>query len=301
MHLRQLAAVVAVADSGSFSAAAEALDTVQSNVSTHIARLESELGATLVDRSSGALTEEGHVVVARARLVNDEIEAMISELAGLRHEVHGTVRIGTIGTTARWLVPELLEMARTRHPRLGIVAVEGTTQSLEPQVRAGQLDLAVLTLPVREPDLVASALFEEDVVLVTSSDDPIASRGVLELADLRDMPLLLPVTGNAFREEIEAALRPAGIELSPKAEMDGVRLIASLTFEGKGPAILPASAVPGYLRDSWKLLPVRGLPRRRIGVARRRRGVPSRPSRALTEMLQELLRDASAVPAGIHV
>ena len=67
MDLRQLNALLAVAEHGSFSAAARALHTVQSNVSTHVARLERELGATLIDRSSGTLTEEGNAVVARAR------------------------------------------------------------------------------------------------------------------------------------------------------------------------------------------------------------------------------------------
>ncbi|HET7721324.1 MAG TPA: LysR family transcriptional regulator, partial [Acidimicrobiales bacterium] len=73
MDLRQLAALVAVAETGTFSAAAEALHTVQSNVSTHVARLERELGVTLVDRAAGRLTEEGELVVARARRIQGEL------------------------------------------------------------------------------------------------------------------------------------------------------------------------------------------------------------------------------------
>ncbi|MEN3273610.1 MAG: hypothetical protein V7636_2371, partial [Actinomycetota bacterium] len=73
MDLRQLAALVAVAETGTFSAAADVLHTVQSNVSTHIARLERELGVTLVDRAAGRLTEEGVAVVARARRVQAEL------------------------------------------------------------------------------------------------------------------------------------------------------------------------------------------------------------------------------------
>jgi DNA-binding transcriptional LysR family regulator len=311
MHLQQLSALLAVADNGSFSAAAEALGTVQSNVSAHVARLERELGSVLVDRGAGSLTEEGQVVAARARRVSEEIDAMLAELAGLRHEILGTARVGTIGTTARWLLPAVLSLARRRHPGLRLVAVEGTTQSLEPQLRSGQLDLAVLNLPVREAELVAVPLFEEDLVLVTSPEDPLARRRVVTIEDLARVPLLLPVPGNAFREEIESALRPAGISLTPKAEMDGVRLIASLTFEGEGPSILPASAVPGYLRPHWSLRRVRGLPPRRIGVARRRRAVPSAPARALMEMLREVVSgkvsgkasakgDSRAVPEGIR-
>src|SRR5438309_2203812 len=92
MDLRQLAALVAVAEHGTFSAAADALHTVQSNVSTHVARLERELGTTLVDRSAGRLTEEGELVVARARRIQAELDALATDVASLRHEVAGTTR-----------------------------------------------------------------------------------------------------------------------------------------------------------------------------------------------------------------
>src|SRR5580700_1964008 len=108
MEMRQLNALVAIADTGSFSAAATFLDTVQSNVSAHVKRLEAELGTTLVDRASCTLTSSGDIVVARARRAQRELEALRADVLALRHDVIGTVRIGIIGTTARWLVPQLL-------------------------------------------------------------------------------------------------------------------------------------------------------------------------------------------------
>src|SRR5579864_4312761 len=108
MDLRQLNALVAVADHGGFSAAADALHTVQSNVSAHVARLERELGATLVDRSAGQLTEEGATVVARARRINAELEGLVADVGALTHDITGSTRLGMIGTTARWLVPRVL-------------------------------------------------------------------------------------------------------------------------------------------------------------------------------------------------
>ena len=119
MDLRQLQALVAVAEQGTFSAAAESLATVQSNVSAHIARLEKELGATLVDRSAGRLTEEGQAVVDRARRIEAELEAITADVASMRSDVRGRVRAGIIGTTARWLVPLLLDEMGSRHPGAG--------------------------------------------------------------------------------------------------------------------------------------------------------------------------------------
>src|SRR5882724_5283993 len=124
MDLRQLAALVAVAETGTFSAAADRLHTVQSNVSTHVARLERELGVTLVDRTSGTLTEEGAAVVGRARRIHAELDALVADVASVNSEVSGTVRIGVIGTTARWLVPPLLEAMSDRYPRVHVVLVD---------------------------------------------------------------------------------------------------------------------------------------------------------------------------------
>src|SRR5258705_13840954 len=108
MDLRQLAALVAVGETGTFSAAADRLHTVQSNVSTHVARLERELGVTLVDRAGGRLTEEGKAVVARARRVQGELDALTPDVASMRDEVIGGVRMGGSGTTRRGLVPPLV-------------------------------------------------------------------------------------------------------------------------------------------------------------------------------------------------
>src|SRR3954468_17327660 len=99
MDLRQLAALAAIADHGSFSAAAKALFTVQSNVSAHVARLERELGVTLVDRSRGCLTEEGEVVVARARAVLNDLNAIYAVRAARGRGGPGEARLGVIGTT----------------------------------------------------------------------------------------------------------------------------------------------------------------------------------------------------------
>jgi len=301
MELRHLQALTAISDHRTFSAAAEHLGTVQSNISAHIARLERELGAPMVDRSDGHLTEEGLVVVARARRILSELDALVSDVAACRDEVTGTVRVGIIGTTARWLVPRVMDAAHQRHPKLRLVIVEGTTTSMEPQLASGQLDLAVLNLPVGR-DLVANLLFEEDLMLVVPEGHAMATPDrPLTLEDLADLELLLPLPGTAFRDELDAVTRPLGISLLPAAEIDGLRLIASLTFDGYGPAILPATAIPTVLRSRFSPVAVEGLPRRQVGVAQRSRGLPSAPTRALLELMQAVVASPVARPHGVHV
>lgn len=299
MDLRQLHALVAVADHGSFTAAADALATVQSNVSTHIARLEKELGVVLVNRAEGLLTEEGEAVVERARRIEAELEALVADVTSLSAEVTGRVRLGIIGTTARWLAPRVLESIGARHPAVEVVMVDATSTSLEPQLVNGRLDLAVINLPLANPDLLTEPLFSEDLLLFVPAEHPFAARPEIGLDDLEDLPLLLPPKGTAFRDVLDDAGAAIGISLQAHAELDGLRLIASLVIAGYAPAILPASAVPEHLQGKSRPVRVAGLPRREVGLARRRRGLPAAPARAMLEVLHDLVRAGDPLP-GIH-
>jgi LysR family hydrogen peroxide-inducible transcriptional activator len=300
MDLRQLGVLVAVAEHRSFSAAARALHTVQSNVSTHIARLERELGVTLVDRASMRLTEEGEAVVSRARRIQVELEALVADVVSVNSEITGVARIGVIGTTARWLVPRLLEAMSAAYPKVHVVVVDATTTSLLPQVHSGELDFGVLALPVHESDVEAELLFEEDLILVAPINHPLAKLDRVTVHDLAVHDLLLEPKGTAFRDDIDAQASRAGLELRGQAEVDGMRLLASLAFEGFGAAILPASAAPRMLTGEFKVVHVDGLTGRAVGLVRRRRGLPSAPARALDEVLRRVVAEEAALQPGIH-
>jgi LysR family hydrogen peroxide-inducible transcriptional activator len=304
MDLRQLQALVAVAEQGTFSAAADHLATVQSNVSAHIRRLEKELGATLVDRSAGRLTEEGQAVVDRARRIEAELESIVADVASMRHDVTGRVRVGIIGTTARWLVPRLLgEMGRL-HPGVALEIVDATSTSLEPQLVNGRLDLAVVNLPLPAPELTTTPLFDEDLLLFVPRDSPLADQWAgqeVDLAELGDLFLFLPPRGTSFRDLLDAAAARADVTLVARAELDGLRLIASLAISGQGAAILPATAVPEHLQFETRPIAVRGLPRRNVGVAQRKRGLPGAPARAFLSVLHDVVRADAHPEFGLHL
>ena len=301
MDLRQLAALVAIDEVGTFSAAADRLHTVQSNVSTHVARLERELGAVLVDRAAGQLTEEGKAVVARARRIHAELDALVSDVASMRDEVAGQVRMGVIGTTGRWLLPPLLATMSSRHPRIGMAVLEGNTTSLLPQLRTGNLDLAVVNLPVDDAEIACDPLFEEDLMVLAPLDHPLAQPEHVGLPELADHQLLLPPPGTSIRVELDRAAASAGVVLAAKAELDGLRLIASLAFEGFAPAVLPATAVPGWLKGAWRLIPIHGVGRRQVSVARRRAGLPSTAARTLREVVADVVAAQAGAQVGVHV
>jgi DNA-binding transcriptional LysR family regulator len=301
MDLRQLGALVAISDHGGFSAAARALHTVQSNISTHVARLERELGVTLVDRSTGRLTEEGDTVVGRARRVQGELDALVADVASVGREVSGTARIGIIGTTARWLTARLLEATAEDHAGVSVVVVDATTTSLLPQLHDGQLDLAVVALPIQDPDIETEVLFSEDLLLVTPPDHPLGALGSVDVQQLAEHELLLGAKGTAFRDDLDAIAAEAGVTLRPKAEVDGLRLLATLAFEGFGAAVLPATAVPRWYPGDVRTVPVVGAPGRAVGLARRRRGLPSAPARALREVLVRVIEEQAPLQRGLHL
>ena len=303
MDLKQLQALVAVADHKTFSAAARSLHTVQSNVSAHVAHLEAELGVTLVDRARQQLTEEGHAVVARARLIGAELAHLANDLASITSEITGEVAMGSIGTTGRWLLPDLLRRLEIAHPGIRLVVSESVTTSLVPRLLTGQLDMAVLNLPLGEPELRVVPLFEEELVLVAPPDHRLAAgTGPISLRELAGEELLLGPPGTILREDIDAAAADVGVELRARAEVDGVRLIASLAFLGFAPTIVPATAIPSWVTTpNWASRPLRESLRRKVGLAIPRRGLPSAPADAVRTALLTVVRDVGALVPGIHL
>ncbi|MCB1283118.1 MAG: LysR family transcriptional regulator [Microthrixaceae bacterium] len=291
MDQRQLRALLAVGEHRSFSAAAKALNTVQSNVSTHVARLERELGVTLIDRAVNELTAEGRVVAERARRIDHEYEALASDVAAMRDVVTGSVRIGIIGTTARWIVPGFLTRLKAHYPQVRVVILDATTSSLVLHLAGGQLDLAIVNTPVEDPELSSEDLFVEQRILVVPLEHPLADRDSVTLAEVAKHEVLISAVGTSFRSELDEAAERVGVRFISKAEIDGMRLLASLAFSGYGAAVLPASAVPGTLDGAWRRVMISDISTRSVGLARRRRGLLSPAERAVAEVIREVVAD----------
>lgn len=302
MEIRQLEALVGIADQGTFSRAADALGTVQSNISSRIARLESELGTELVDRSTGRLTESGQIVIERARRVLVEVRAIASDVSELNADISGVVTLGMIGTAGRWVVPLLLESLRERFSKISVHISEGTNSALEPRLVNGQLDLAVLAWPVRAEELSEVDLFTEDLVVIAARDHPLARLPLpLSFSTLATHEILLPMRGTPIRAEIDEAASLAGVELNALVELDGLRTIASMTFDGHGPSILPATMLSPHLRANFVALPIENIAKRRVVIAQRRFGFPAAPVRAIQALLQDVVANATNAPEGVYL
>src|SRR4051812_22258914 len=141
MDVRQLETLLAVADEGSFTAAADRLHTVQSNVSEHVRQLESELGVQLLVRGRRGTvpTEFGDRVLARARAIRSEFEALQKDVSMLQGLETGHATLGVVGTVSRLLVPVVVAEIRRVGPGLSLRLTEGASERLAAEVANRQL------------------------------------------------------------------------------------------------------------------------------------------------------------------
>ena len=149
-------------------------------------------------------------------------------------------------------------------------------------------------------------LFDEDIVLLISKDHPLAIADALHIKDLEGVELILPAPRTGFRQELDEAAHQAGMTLCSNADIDGLRLLATLALRGYGPALLPATTLwdlPEGLSDlpeGYRTISVAGLPLRHVGMALRKRGKPSAATQALISVLESVLPQYLTAHSHLH-
>ncbi|MFE3521324.1 LysR family transcriptional regulator [Streptomyces sp. NPDC059161] len=265
----------AVAEQGTFTAAAASLGYTQSAVSRQMASIERAAGAELLERRRDGvrLTAAGRVVMRRATVVLDEIEATARELSGLPGP-GGTVRLGWFPSAGTTLVPQALAALRRSDPGLHVISREGGTPALVRALRAGSIDLALLASapPFRAPDaesppLALQTLTERALCLAVPAAHPLARGEFVDVADLRGQRWIV---GSSSGADGLMGVWP-GLDERPEIVHTARDWLAKLHLVAAGcglttvPAAM-AAAVPTGVR----VLPVRGGPQelRRVLLAR---------------------------------
>lgn len=289
MELRHLDTLLAIAEEGSFTAAADALATVQSNVSDQVRQLEAELGVPLLVRSRRGAepTEFGVLVLDRARRVHRELEAMRADLALLQGLDAGYARLGVVGTASRWLVPALVADLRERAPGVRLRVNEGASERLFAEVVDGELAQAVVTEPVNDRRLVVEHLLDEDLVGIVAGNVELPPEPV-PLSAFADLPLVLPPEPNPLRIEVERAAEAEGLTLTVPVEVEGIRLIADLVVAGDYASILPETAIPPELKRV-RIVTIANLPPRRLAIVSARDAQLSLADQAVHESVGRLV------------
>ncbi len=255
MDLKQLEYFVRVAELGSFTRAATALDVAQPALSRQVRLLEVELRQNLLTRNGrGALpTEAGKLLLAHGRGILHQVERAKEELGRVRGSLAGRVAVGMPPSLARLLTVPLTRAFRQQMPDATISISEGLSVAMQESLVNGRLDIAVLYNAQSSPEIDTSPLQDEDLFLVQLRppglhEDP--APGPVALRDVAQLPLVIPSRPNAIRMQVESEMANIGCRPRIALEIDGVSAILDLVADGAGSAVLSRHAVDNSVRPS---------------------------------------------------
>jgi DNA-binding transcriptional LysR family regulator len=236
----------AVAENSSFTLAGKRLYVAQSAISRKIRLLEEELGEKLFKRVNKRifLTPAGDTMLRYARRVFQELRNAALEISDLSEMKHGTLRIGSGMTACMYLLPPVIEEFQTKFPHIDIQVVTGTAEMLIPQIREGQIDLGVLTLPVVAPDLEVTPFTKEEMVLVASPKNrTLAKRRTLRAAELGAYPMIAFSRATSTRALLDQYFERIGVAPAIAMESESVATIKPLVRINLGVSLLPLRSV----------------------------------------------------------
>lgn len=288
--IRQLQFLIALAEHGNFSRAAEASHVTQPTLSAAIKELEAILGAVLVERGArGAnLTPAGDAALERARRVLTETEDLVTAVQAAGEPLCGPFRLGVIPTIAPFLLPRVLPAVRQDYPNLELFLREDLTGRLYEALRERRLDAALVALPYDAPGISSRAIASDEFLFACSAQHPLSGREHLGPSDLADEHLLLLEDGHCLRDHALSACS-AGAARSDFAATS-LHTLVQMVKSGMGATLLPRMAVDAGLVDRLGLVvkpfepPVAG---REIGMAWRTGSARSEEAVRLGETIRQ--------------
>lgn len=267
MNLKQLEYFVSVADLGSFSKAARALNIAQPALSRQVRSLETELRETLLLRNGRgvALTEAGQRLLDHGNRILQEVAQVRVDMGAARGEPAGRIAIALPPSLSRQLTLPLIDIFQRELPKARLTVVEGLSAHIAEWIGAGRVDLGLLYSPQPTPALEVTPILEEPLCLVMPAARTRAARArALPPLPLRELPayaLVLPERAHVFRRLLEAQATLAGVKLDIAWEVSSIPSIVDLVCAGYGHAVLTASAVAASGRaDELAVRPI-GAPR----------------------------------------
>jgi LysR family hydrogen peroxide-inducible transcriptional activator len=245
MELQQLRYLCAIVDTGSFSRAAEHCHVAQPSLSQQISKLEDELGTRLFDRlgRSIRLTDAGRTFLPHARSVLHQTELARNEVDGGRRDARGTVTVGVIPTIAPYYMPRRIAAFTRKFPESSLRIVEETTPILVESLRNLALDIAILSLPLKQRDFEIVPLLTERLYAALPADHPRADAPALALRELRDERFVLLRDSHCFRDIALVACERAKLDPRVVFESGQFSSLLGMVAAGVGVTLVPEMAI----------------------------------------------------------
>jgi len=270
LNLDQLRTLVAIADLGSFSAAARALHLAQPTISLHVSELESRLAAPLLVRGARRVvpTAAGAELVARGRRLLRDAEEAVEAVRRHRDGQVGRVRLACSGGATTHLLPEILEALAKAHPAIDVPLSVGTSAGSMAELFVGDVDLALVALPQDDyPSLTLQPLRTTPVMALL----PPAWKAPATItpAWLADKPLILDHPDTSIYRQVVAWFGAAGLRPQARLEIPYNEIKRRLVAVGRGAAILPFEHPDEALGGRVQVRRLRPALTRRLAVAHR--------------------------------
>lgn len=248
MDIKQLTALVTVAQFGSVTRAAQVLHLVQPAVSRQIRSLETELGVALFERTRTGMrpTGAGAIVVERAQRALREIERARAEVRPPGSDVAGIVNVGLLGTTLELLAHPLVEAVTRRYPGVDLRLSTAYSGHLQDWLDSGDLDLSLVYNCESTPTVRVTPLLQDELWVVGPPDAALHLDQPVDVSQALRHPFVMPVPGHGLRVLLDEAAAAAGVEPNVVVQTDSMMLQKMLVSAGEGWTALPA---PGVIAD----------------------------------------------------
>lgn len=295
MDLRHLSYFREVALREHVSEAARGLNVSQPTITRQLQDLQRELGVKLFTPAGRRikLTAAGQALLRHAEIILRQVELARHELEGFSEEIGGRVSIGAPPSVGERLLPTALHEFHDSYSRVELRVSEGSTSTLMRLLATGELDLAVVSLPIAQPGIEVEPLFDEELVVVVAETHPLAVQEGVRIEELREERFLLYSPGGFVRDATLSACRAGGF--TPRVALDSgsMELLLRLAEAGLGVAIVPPLAVTP--RDKLKKLKLLDQAlKRTMGLAFSTERPPSKAATKLREHLREKLSRPTA-------
>jgi len=291
MDLVRLRSLIAVADAGSITDAADELHVSQSALSRRLQQLEADVGAVLLVRGRHGveLTEFGRQTLETGRVIVARYDRIRHSIVEQQRLERGIVRVGGGATVTSFLLPPAIAAFQARHPGVRFYVKEAGSAEVAQSVAAGDLELGVVTVPLPTRGLDLEPLTSDEIVLVARPDHPLASRPRLVADDLAGASVVAFEPGTAIRHRIDAALQAASVQVAVVMELRSIpTMLRMVSVTG---SLAFVSRVSVATEPGLRILAVRGLSISRTLALATRPGVPlSPPAAAFRSDLQTAVR-----------
>jgi LysR family transcriptional regulator, hydrogen peroxide-inducible genes activator len=280
MELQPLRYFLAVAKTGSFVRAADQLGIAQPSLSQQIQKLERELGVSLFDRLGRTLklTPYGQCLQNSAERILRDVEQARVSLECMKSEDSGEIKVGIIPTVLPYALVKPLAAFKQKHPRIELTLTEAMTEDLIESLRLGELDIAILALPIRHNEIVCSELFREPLLAAIPPNHTLAGSESIQLKTLGVEKMLLLREGHCLRNDVLTVCTKAKAQFHQVFESDHLESILRMVSEGFGISLVPEKAA--LHRTDCRFVPLEPMAVRRIGYALAK-GHESLPARKL--------------------